>query len=310
MISKEIKNIRAKLETGGNASLTRNIGSRTYIRKFVPRERLIILGAGHIAQPLCRIASMLDFDVTVADDRSSFANIDRFPDAVNVICDNFMDAIKGIKIRDTDYVCVITRGHRWDGDCLREIFKGTQPAYLGMIGSRRRVAGLFSLLEEEGYKHELVSSVHAPIGIDIKAVTPAEIAISICAQLVEHRRKNEIKEPAEVLAQKNVDLDMVEFLSEGEGAKAVMMVLESGGSTPVKPGAMMAVDFIGNTYGTIGGGCSESAVMSKARELMGTGKCEVVEVDMSNDVAEDEGMVCGGHMSVLIEDASEEGADK
>ncbi|MDO4487155.1 MAG: XdhC family protein [Bacillota bacterium] len=310
MIRKEIENIRTMLEAGQTASLSRDIGNRTYIRKFIPRERLIILGAGHIAQPLCRIGAMLDFDVTVADDRSSFANIDRFPDAANVVCDNFMNAIKGIKIRDTDYVCVVTRGHRWDGDCLREIFKGTQPAYLGMIGSRRRVAGLFSLLEEEGYKHELVSSVHAPIGIDIKAVTPAEIAISICAQLVEQRRKNEIKEPAEVLAQKNVDLDMVEFLVEGEGAKAVMMVLESGGSTPVKPGAMMAVDFMGNTYGTIGGGCSESAVMSKARKLMGTGKSEVVEVDMSNDVAEDEGMVCGGYMSVLIEDVSEEGGDK
>lgn len=310
MIRKEIKIIREKLETGEIASLYRNIGNKTYIRKFVPRERLIILGAGHITQPLCRIGAMLDFDVTVADDRSSFANIDRFPDAANVVCDNFMNAIKGIKIRNTDYVCVVTRGHRWDGDCLREIFRGTQPAYLGMIGSRRRVAGLFSLLEEEGYEHDLVSSVHAPIGIDIKAVTPAEIAISICAQLVEHRRKCEIAEPAEVLAQKNVDSDMVEFLAEDEGVKAVMMVLESGGSTPVKPGAMMAVDFMGNTYGTIGGGCSESAVMSKARKLMGTGKSEVVEVDMSNDVAEDEGMVCGGHMRVLIEDASEKGSDR
>lgn len=137
MIRKEIENIRTMLEAGQTALLSRDIGNRTYIRKFIPCERLIILGAGHIAQPLCKIGTMLDFDVTVADDRSSFANIGRFPDAKNIVCDNFMNAIKGIKIRDTDYVCVVTRGHRWDGDCLREIFKGTQPAYLGMIGSRR-----------------------------------------------------------------------------------------------------------------------------------------------------------------------------
>lgn len=309
MINKEMKDIRMTLELGKGASFQRSVEGRTYIRKFVPRDRLIILGAGHIAQPLCRIAAMLDYDVTVVDDRSSFANTQRFPDAKNVICNNFMDAIREIIIRDTDYVCVITRGHRWDGDCLREIFKGTKPSYLGMIGSRRRVKGLFDLLAEEGYDRELISSVHAPIGIDIKAVTPAEIAISICAQLVEHRRKCEIAEPREVLEQKNVDIDMVEFLAEDRGEKALMMVLESGGSTPVKPGAMMAVDFIGNTYGTIGGGCSESAVMGRARELMGTGMSEVVQVDMSNDVAEDEGMVCGGYMRVLIEDASGKGAE-
>lgn len=306
MLNREIESIREKLETGGRASFVRSVGDRTYIRQFVPRERLIILGAGHIAQPLCEMAAMLDFEVTVVDDRSSFANNERFPDAAHVICESFIKAIGNLGIRGTDYVCVVTRGHRWDGDCLREIFRGEQPSYLGMIGSRRRVAGLFDLLKEEGFAQELVDSVHAPIGLRINALTPAEIALSICAEMVAHRRSNEIREADEVLEQKNIDNSVLDFLAHGSGKKAVMMVLESGGSTPVKTGAMMAVDFIGNTYGTIGGGCSEAAVIGKARTIMGTGGWTVADVDMSNDVAAEEGMVCGGHMRVLIEDVSEE----
>ena len=306
MISREIYNICDKLETGGRASLVRSVGEKTYIRQLIPRERLIILGAGHIARSLCEMAVMLDFEVTVVDDRRSFANSERFPDAANVICEGFIKAIGELGIRSTDYVCVVTRGHRWDGDCLREIFRGDQPSYLGMIGSRRRVAGLFELLKEEGFAQELIESVHAPIGIKINALTPAEIALSICAEMVAHRRSNEIRESDEVLEQKNIDNTVLDFLAHAPGKKAVMMVLESGGSTPVKTGAMMAVDFIGNTYGTIGGGCSEAAVIGKARTIMGTGGWTVADVDMSNDVAAEEGMVCGGHMRVLIEDASEE----
>ena len=306
MLNREIESIREKLETGGRASFVRSVGDRTYIRQFVPRERLIILGAGHIARPLCEMAAMLDFEVTVVDDRSSFANNERFPDAAHVICESFIKAIGNLGIRSTDYVCVVTRGHRWDGDCLREIFRGEQHSYLGMICSRRRVAGLFDLLKEEGFAQELVDSVHAPIGLRINALTPAEIALSICAEMVAHRRSNEIREADEVLEQKNIDNSVLDFLAHGPGKKAVMMVLESGGSTPVKTGAMMAVDFIGNTYGTIGGGCSEAAVIGKARTIMGTGGWTVADVDMSNDVAAEEGMVCGGHMRVLIEDVSEE----
>ena len=119
----------------------------------------------------------------------------------------------------------MTRGHRWDGDCLREIFRGEQPLYLGMIGSRRRVAGLFDLLKEEGFAQELVDSVHAPIGLRINALTPAEIALSICAEMVAHRRSNEIREADEVLEQKNIDNSVLDFLAHGPGKKAVMMVL-------------------------------------------------------------------------------------
>ena len=113
---------------------------------FSPPERLVVLGAGHIALPVCEFAAKSGFEVYVCDDRPSFANEGRFPDAAQVLCDSFENCIRQLKITSYDYIVIITRGHTHDADCLREIFKGTQPAYLGLIGSRRRVKGLLDML--------------------------------------------------------------------------------------------------------------------------------------------------------------------
>ena len=252
---------------------------------------------------------MLDFEVTVVDDRPDFAAASRFPEAAHTVCDAFAAAIAALDLRESDYVCVITRGHRWDADCLRQILSGTAPSYLGMIGSRRRVAGLMKLLRDEGYDAEKLAAVHAPIGLPIGAVTVAEIAVSICAQLVEHRRAlPETDWPGTLLEQTNSDLSAIRYLAESGEPKALLLVLTSTGSTPVKSGSLMAVNRLGTGYGTIGGGCSEAAAMQRARKIIGTGGSCVIEIDMTNDVAADEGMVCGGTMRVLIEDASENGA--
>ena len=132
--------------------------------------------------------------------------------------------------------------------------------------------------------------------------TPAEIAVSISAQLVNERAALAEKDEFEVLPQTNVDPDFIGFMAGSDEPKALLTVIESGGSTPVKPGAVMAVNRLGQTFGTIGGGCSENEVLGTARHMIGTGEKRAVFIDMSNDVAEDEGMVCGGHMTVLIED--------
>jgi xanthine dehydrogenase accessory factor len=276
-----------------------------YIRYFRPRERLILLGGGHIAQPLCQYAADLDFAVTVADDRPSFANGGRFPQAEQVICDGFPSAIQKLDVGEGDYVCVITRGHRFDGDCLRAILTRPFPKYLGMIGSRRRVAGLLQMLEEEGFPRERLDQINAPIGVEIGALTVKEIAISIVAQLIQYRRAGVGRRSKNsILTAEDIDLPLLEFLAEDAGPKTLATVVETQGSTPVKSGAMMAVGPDGRTVGTIGGGCGESAAIQAARRLIGTGQRRLVTVDMSNDVAEEEGMVCGGQMTVLLEDIS------
>lgn len=307
---RQFQNILHAVRQGQAARFTFQADGKPYVRAFQPKERLLLLGGGHVAQPVCRYAADLGFAVTVADDRPSFANHTRFPDAEEVICEAFPKAIEGFQINGSDYVAVITRGHRYDADCLRSILPGTFPKYLGMIGSRRRVKGLLDLLREEGFSPKKLERIHSPIGLDIGALTVKEIAVSILAELIQCRRQDTPRHgQGKLLALRDMDLPLLEFLAEDETPKAVMIVCETIGSTPVKSGAMMALDRNYRSAGTIGGGCGESAAVLEAYRLIGSGQSRCVTVDMSSDAAEEEGMVCGGQMKVLIADISEEAGE-
>ncbi len=303
-IKAEFTHILSETMAGRAADLVREAEGKRWVRRFTPEERLIVLGGGHVAMPLCKMAAMLDFAVTVVDDRPSFANHQRFPEAKQVICDGFENALRSLELRATDYVCIITRGHRWDGVCLRTVLRGTEPSYLGMIGSRRRTTAMLKMLEEEGFDPAALGRVHTPIGLEIGALTTAEIAVSICAELVQHRRSLPERTGEPCLEQTNTDPALLRFMAEGGEPAALMTVVGTSGSTPVDSGAIMAIDRAGRIYGTIGGGCGEAEVMAEGRRLIGTGRSKLMEVDMSNDVAEDEGMVCGGRMQVLVEDVT------
>jgi len=300
----EFSGILEEIRAGRKAELRLETEGKMYLRRFVPNERLILLGGGHIAVPLCKIAAMLGFSVTVADDRPLFASWERFPEASSVLCDSFSNAIGTLRIGPSDYVCVITRGHRWDGECLRRILKGEYPFYLGMIGSRRRVRALLDLLEEEGYEKEKLSAIHTPIGLKIGAETPGEIAVSICAELIQCRRGTAADKEEDILKRTDTDEELLRFLAENEQPAALMTVISASGSTPAETGAMMAVDKAGRTKGTIGGGCGEAEALTAARGMLGSGGTRIIEVKMTNDVAAEEGMACGGTMTVRIEDMS------
>ncbi len=271
----------------------------------LPPERLLILGGGHIALPLCQFAAQCGFRVFVADDRPDFANADRFPQADGVLCDSFDKAIETLRITPYDYVVIITRGHTHDADCLRTILPGTQPAYLGMIGSRRRVSGLLAALEKEGLDPERLAHINTPIGLKIGAVTPAEIAVSILAELIARRRLPDESPVPRSVADTDLEPDIVRYLAEDHDPKAIVTVVETKGSTPRGPGAKMAVSPRGQVTGSIGGGCSEGSVILDAIDIIGTGRYKLAHIDMTGEVAESEGMVCGGTMTVLIEDGTE-----
>lgn len=149
-----------------------------------PKRRLIIYGGGNIAQPLVTIGALLEFEVIVLDDRPSFANTSRFPGASRVICRDFATAIREMVFDRNTYVVIVTRGHRHDKTCLAEVLKAARTAYTGMIGSRRKVKILLEELLDEGFAKELLDNVYAPIGMDIGAQTPAEIALSIMAEII------------------------------------------------------------------------------------------------------------------------------
>ena len=159
-----------------------------YCDVMLSPPKLIVLGAGHIAVPLAKFAKLLDFHVTVIDDRILFANRERFPDADEVTVGDMAETLKGISITASTYIVLITRGHKYDEPCLREIIHS--PAkYVGMIGSKRRVKACFHRFrEEEKIADEVIQRVYAPIGLDIRAETPEEIAMAIIAEIILIRR--------------------------------------------------------------------------------------------------------------------------
>lgn len=154
-----------------------------------PAEQLLIFGAGHIAVPLAEMAAKLGFDVTVLDDRDEFATPARFATGVKVLPLNYQEPLRDVVLADNSYIVLVTRAHKYDFDCLQAVLSNeTQPRYIGMIGSKRRVRAAFTALLDAGVARERLQKVHAPVGIDIGAETPAEIAVSIAAELVKTRR--------------------------------------------------------------------------------------------------------------------------
>lgn len=145
---------------------------------------LIIVGGGHIAVPLAQMASLCEFSVTVLDDRPSFASRERFPTAQKVIAAPLRETVRALPIDSDTFIVLVTRGHSHDVECLLEVLD-RPAAYIGMIGSQRRVNAVFELLaDEQGIDPAKFDRVYAPIGVAIGALTPAEIAISILAELI------------------------------------------------------------------------------------------------------------------------------
>src|SRR5690348_13893278 len=158
-----------------------------FIEPVLPPASLYIFGAGHVSVNLYKAAKNAGFDVTVVDDRESYASRDRFPDAKEVMAEDFDQAMAKITPNESSYVVIVTRGHRDDMRVLRWAVQ-TQARYVGMIGSKRKTITIFRELTQEGLAPELFERVHAPIGLDIGAVTPEEIAVAITAELIAVRR--------------------------------------------------------------------------------------------------------------------------
>ena len=285
------------------AELICQINGEEYHRIFRPKQRLILLGAGHVAIPVCHLANMLGFSVIVADDRPSYANSTRFPEASQIICDDFTNALYDLSINENDFVVIVTRGHRYDATCIRTILGRKMPYYIGMMGSRKRVTALLDMLEQEGFPRNLLQKVHTPIGLPIGAMTVEEIAVSIMAEIIQVRRQEaRILSKEHILTEELYDEKVLNELVEKDIPKCLLMVYKTEGSTPVKSGAFMTIDKDMIVNGTIGGGCVEAALVKKAYKMIGSGLAECVTYDMNNDIASEMGMVCGGTMYVYIID--------
>lgn len=158
-----------------------------FLEVVEPQPSLIVVGAGHIAVPLAELGQMLSFEVVVLDDREKFASRERFPEADRVIAADFGPTLASLKITRATYIVIITRGHQYDEEALMEVVD-SPAAYIGMIGSRRRVQAVRNNLAGVGFDVSRLDRVYAPIGLEIGAQTPEEIAVSIMAEIIAVRR--------------------------------------------------------------------------------------------------------------------------
>ena len=166
-----------------------------HIDPLNPAPRLYVIGAGHVGWHLARAASAADFRVHVVDDREKFASQERFPEATEIVVTPVVEWAASTDLTADAYVVIVTRGHQGDLDCLRAL--APRPLrYLGLIGSRAKVARIYEALLAEGIEPAALERVHAPIGLNIGAITPAEIAVSILAQLIAIRRGVDVSSAA------------------------------------------------------------------------------------------------------------------
>ncbi|MDR0310264.1 MAG: XdhC family protein [Acidobacteriota bacterium] len=185
--------LRVALELSGGRK------AEVFFEVMVAARRAVIVGAGHLAIPLVQFTKILGFHTTVLDDRVIYANRERFPNADEVLTGDMAETLGSLEITPQTYIVLITRGHQFDEPCLRAVIH-SKAKYIGMIGSRRRVKACFiRFRDEEGISEELLNRVHAPIGLDIQAESPEEIALAIAAELVKVRRGGSAKSRKETM---------------------------------------------------------------------------------------------------------------
>ncbi|NLG03188.1 MAG: xanthine dehydrogenase [Clostridia bacterium] len=272
------------------------------LRKMnIKEQKLVICGGGHVSSALLRASSHMGFERYVIEDRPSFAAKVKADGAETVICEAFEQALNQIESDEDTYFVIVTRGHRYDLDCLKKILKKPY-AYVGMMGSRVRVKEAKQVLWQEGFDPALLEGLHAPIGLAIGAEMPEEIAISILAQLIQVRAEK-MKERGQSKIIEGMTKELLEAaLQNDERRKMMATIVSRRGSAPRKAGAKMLIYEDGMTVGTIGGGCMEAKVIHEAVLAMHQNEMErQVVIEMLPEEAENEGMVCGGVIEVNIE---------
>jgi xanthine dehydrogenase accessory factor len=174
-------------EQAGEDGLVCGGRMQVFIEPIEGTPVLCLFGAGHVAQPLARMAKACGFRVELADDRVKFANPERFPEADLIVVDPFAAAAEKMTLGANSYAVVVTRGHKGDGEALRAVL-GRGLRFVGLLGSRPKVVHLFAALREQGVAPAELATVHAPLGLEIGAQTPEEIAVSILAEMIAVRR--------------------------------------------------------------------------------------------------------------------------
>lgn len=258
-----------------------------FVEIYVKNPQMIILGGGHVSQPVAKIGKMLGFHVTVMDDREEFVTKERFPDADRLIQGTYEEIPEKIPVYENAYYVIVTRGHLGDSASARQILKRPY-VYLGMIGSRNKVKLTREKLLREGFTEDQLNTIHAPIGLPIGGHMPAEIAVSITAEIVQEKNKYNVS---------YIDEAVEKAVWEKE--KGVMItIISKRGSSPRGTGSKMFLDREGRSHGSIGGGNVEFQALKYAPKAQ---HGEIKSYNLSNQGGANLGMICGGEVEVLYE---------
>ncbi len=286
------KELLPGLEAAMPSSIAELGGNQYYVELLTSAPKLIIFGGGHISVPMAQLGKLLGFEVTVIDDRPEFVTRERFKDADRLICSDYDLAFNELKEYKNSYYVVVTPGHKKDLQSVRNILNRSY-AYVGMIGSRTKVAKVQKALREEGYSDEKRKELHAPIGLPIGGQTPAEIAVSIAAEIIKER--NEI--PTSVIEE-----EVLNSILRDTAPMIQAMIVDKKGSSPRGNGSRMLVKEDGSIRGTIGGGSVEYAAICKSQAMLAAGEDFAVEEYILSDAeGATLGMVCGGIIKVVFE---------
>jgi xanthine dehydrogenase accessory factor len=270
-------------------------GERYYVEFIRQYYNVVVCGAGHISMPIIKMCKMLDLPVTVIDDRITFTNNAIKEGADKVICEPFSSALSKIQGDNGTFFIIVTRGHRYDQECLESIVQKDN-AYIGMIGSKVRVRKVLDYLEEKGIPREKLDKVYTPIGLKIGAETPAEIAVSIMAEIIQVKNKG--------VGSSTYSDELIDGVlgdTYKNIPKAMITLVSRKGSAPREVGTKMIVLKDGTLIGTIGGGCVEANIRQTAFTCIDNQETMLVRVDMTGVEAEDDGMVCGGVVELFVE---------
>ncbi len=281
-------------------------GIRMFCEILGRPKKIVVCGGGHVSLPIIKIGRMTGFQIHVLEDRPKFADWARKAGAEKVTCEPFAQGLASIKGDKDTFFVVVTRGHRYDQVCLETIVE-KEHAYIGMIGSRRRAALVKEALLAQGKEPEAVNRIYAPIGLNIGAETPEEIAVAVMAEIIQvkNQEKRSFGYSEEILEGILGSREPNEriTIAEGREPNVLATIIMRKGSAPRKTGTKMLILPDGNCIGTIGGGCAEAEVVRIARSMIRSGKetCRRCHVDMTGEDAQEEGMVCGGMIDVLLE---------
>ena len=260
-------------------------GGARFVQELRPPARLVICGGGHVSRALVPAAQAVGFQVTVLENRPEVLEPGAFPPGTDLRCGAFADLLRGGGFSPCTFYAVMTRGHQEDWTCVSEILR-LPHCYLGVMGSRRKAAATREHLSRDGFAQAEINAIRSPIGLDIGAETPAEIAVSVVAELVCRRRDLGLRAPLEEPFLRALD----------HFPYAVVTLVDSQGSTPRGPGASMLVFPNGEIRGTIGGGIWEAEARAKALEALETGRPGLFTYRMDGSA----GSICGGAAKYLI----------